>query len=59
MIAKVIVHSSTRHEAIMKMRGALSEFIVDGISTNIDFQLDLLKTEGFEQGDYDNEFLNS
>ncbi len=59
MIAKLIVHAPTRKEAIMKMRCALSEFIVDGIDTNIDFQLRLLKNHNFEEGDYDNAFLTS
>lgn len=59
MIAKLIVHAPTRKEAIMKMRCALSEFIVDGIDTNIDFQLRLLKNHKFEEGDYDNAFLTS
>ncbi len=59
MIAKLIVHAPTRKEAIMKMRWALSEFIVEGIDTNIDFQLRLLKNPCFEQGDYDNGFLTA
>lgn len=57
MIAKLIVHAPTRHEAIMKMKLALSEFIVDGVNTNIDFQLELIKNKNFEDGDYDNGFL--
>jgi acetyl-CoA carboxylase biotin carboxylase subunit len=57
MIAKLIVHAPTRKEAIQKMRWALSEFLVDGVETNIDFQLRLLKTAAFEEGTYDNAFL--
>ena len=57
MIAKLIVHAPTRHEAIMKMRWALAEFIVDGIDSNIDFQLRLIKNKDFEAGSYDNSFL--
>lgn len=58
MIAKLIVYAPTRAEAIMKMKWALSEFIVDGVETNIDFQLELIKNEDFETGNYDNGFLN-
>ncbi len=58
MIAKLIVYGKNRDEAIMKMRWALSEFIVDGVSTNIDFQLNLIKHKAFESGDYDIGFLN-
>ena len=58
MIAKLIVHGKDRAEAIAKMKWALSEFIVDGVHTNIDFQLKLIRTDEFERGDYDNGFLN-
>ena len=57
MIAKLIVHAPTRSQAIMKMRWALAEFIVDGIDSNIDFQLRLIKNKDFEVGTYDNTFL--
>lgn len=59
MIAKLIVHGDTREEAIMKMKWALSEFIVDGIDTNIDFQLALIRCNAFENGAYSNRFLNT
>lgn len=57
MIAKLIVHAPTRSQTIMKMRWALAEFIVDGIDSNIDFQLRLIKNKDFEAGTYDNTFL--
>ena len=57
MISKLIVHGNTREEAIMKMRWALSEFIVGGIDTNIDFQLGLIKSAAFEHGAYDVSFI--
>ena len=58
MIAKLLVKGSDREEAISKMKVALSEFIIDGVETNIDFQLKLLKNEYFERGEFDNGFLN-
>lgn len=58
MIGKMLVTAPTREEAIMKMRVALSEFIIDGVDTNIDFQLCLLKDEDFEKGNFDIGFLN-
>jgi acetyl-CoA carboxylase biotin carboxylase subunit len=42
----------------MKMKWALSEFIVEGVDTNIDFQLELIKRPEFRDGNYDNGFLN-
>ena len=58
MIGKLLVTAPTREEAIMKMRVALSEFIIEGVGTNIDFQLCLLKDEDFEKGNFDIGFLN-
>ena len=58
MIGKLIVHGANREEAIAKMTWALSEFIVDGVATNIDFQLKLIRTNAFLKGDYDNGYLN-
>lgn len=57
MIAKLIVYAPTRAEAIMKMKWALAEFLVDGIDTNIDFQLNIIKDPSFESGEYDIGFL--
>jgi acetyl-CoA carboxylase biotin carboxylase subunit len=42
LIAKVIVHASTRGEAIRRMDRALDEFIVGGIRTNIPLHKKLL-----------------
>lgn len=58
MIAKLIVHAATREEAIMKMRWALAEFLVEGVDTNIEFQLALLHNRSFERGKYDIGFLD-
>lgn len=57
MIAKLIVHAPTRGEAIAKMKWALAEFIVDGVDTNIDFQLSLIRDSLFEKGTYDIGYL--
>ncbi len=57
MIAKLIVYGKNRNEAIRKMKWALAEFIVDGVDTNIDFQINLIKEKTFEAGDYDIGFL--
>ncbi len=57
MIAKLICFAPDRESAIAKMKWALSEFIVDGVSTNIDFQLRLIRREEFLDGGYDNGFL--
>lgn len=58
MIAKVLVKGEDRKEAIQKMKVALSEFLIEGINTNIDFQLNLLRDEDVESGNFDIGFLN-
>lgn len=57
MIAKLIVYAPTRQEAIAKMKWALAEFIVEGVDTNIDFQLSLIRDPAFEEGTYDIGYL--
>jgi acetyl-CoA carboxylase biotin carboxylase subunit len=57
MIGKLIVHAPTRNEAIVKMRQALDEFVVEGIKTNIPFQKKILASKKFKDGDYDTHFL--
>ena len=57
MIAKLIVYAPTREEAIAKMKWALAEFIVQGVDTNIDFQLSLISDPMFESGKYDIGYL--
>jgi len=57
MVAKVIVHGDDRAEAMARMERALSEFVVDGILTNIEFQFDLLGDEKIKKGDYSTAYL--
>jgi acetyl-CoA carboxylase biotin carboxylase subunit len=53
MVAKLIVHADSRPAAIMRMRRALQEYVVEGIKTNIPFHRQLLTFEPFVQGRYD------
>lgn len=57
MIAKLIVYAPTREESIAKMKWALAEFIVEGVDTNIDFQLSLIRDPVFESGKYNIAYL--
>ena len=57
MIAKLIAYAPTREEALKKMNWALAEFLVEGVDTNIDFQLKLLRDPDVEDGNYDIGFL--
>jgi acetyl-CoA carboxylase biotin carboxylase subunit len=53
MVAKLIVEADSRPAAIMRMRRALREYIVEGIKTNIPFHRRLMTYEPFVQGKYD------
>ena len=57
MIAKLIVLGKSRNEAIKKMKSALSEFIVDGIDTNIDFQMEIMNHRKYQSGDFSTDFI--
>jgi acetyl-CoA carboxylase, biotin carboxylase subunit len=57
MIAKLIVYAPTRKEAIRKMIVALEQFMVDGITTNIEFHYSLLHTQEFVSGNVDTGFV--
>jgi acetyl/propionyl-CoA carboxylase alpha subunit len=58
MIAKLIVHGSTRELAIDRMRRALLEFIITGIRTNIPYHLAVLSDADFRAGDYTTHFID-
>ncbi|MDU2489088.1 MAG: acetyl-CoA carboxylase biotin carboxylase subunit [Clostridium celatum] len=58
MIAKLIAHGKTREEAINKMLRALDEFIIEGIDSNIEFQIDILNNDIFRLGTFDTSFIS-
>lgn len=57
LIAKLIVHGKNREEAIAKMKGALREFVVEGIKTTIPFHLKILDDPDFISGAFNTHFL--
>ncbi|MCX7166061.1 MAG: acetyl-CoA carboxylase biotin carboxylase subunit [Rhodocyclales bacterium] len=52
MIAKLIVHASTRDHAIARMRDALNQFVIRGVASNIAFQAALMQNPRFLSGDF-------
>ena len=58
MIAKLIVHASTRAEAIRKMQAALCEMVIEGVEHTGFMQSDLIAERGFQEGSYTTEYLN-
>ncbi|MEG2295772.1 MAG: acetyl-CoA carboxylase biotin carboxylase subunit [Oscillospiraceae bacterium] len=57
MLAKLIVYAPTRELALRKMCCALSEFLIQGVDTNIEFQLAILRNDEFKSGDYNIGFM--
>lgn len=57
MICKVIVYARNREEAIIRMKRALSEMNLDGIKTNIKYQLKILENPHFVKGDITTGFI--
>ncbi len=57
MLAKLIVHGATREAALRRMRRALGECVLEGVSSNIPLHRWLFKQEGFVRGGYDTHFL--
>ncbi len=52
LIAKLVVQGRNRNECLMRLRGALDEFVVGGIESNIPLHLALMGDGGFIDGDY-------
>lgn len=48
MIAKIIVHAENRHAAITKLKAVLAQTRLNGISTNLDYALNVVSDDRFE-----------
>lgn len=59
MISKLIVVAQTREEAILKMRRALDEYIIQGVKTTIPFHQKLMQDPKFIEGDFTTKFMDS
>jgi len=59
MIAKLIVTAKTRPEAIIKMRRALEEFIIEGIQTTIPYHIQLMDDPNFNKGSVSTKYLET
>lgn len=57
MVAKLIVHGRDRDEAICRLRRALREYVVEGISTTIEFAGRLFTREEIIRGEYHTGYL--
>ncbi|SDZ58886.1 3-methylcrotonyl-CoA carboxylase alpha subunit [Variovorax sp. YR266] len=53
MIAKLIVHGTTREEALARLDAALAQVQIVGVSTNVQFLRGILATESFSKANLD------
>jgi acetyl-CoA carboxylase biotin carboxylase subunit len=57
LIAKLLVWGEDRDEAIARMKRALEEFIVEGVSTTIPFHLKVMDNKVFQSGKFHTDFI--
>jgi acetyl-CoA carboxylase biotin carboxylase subunit len=57
MISKLCAWAPTRAQAVERMRRALDEYDVRGLTTNLDFQRRLVRVPDFISGRYDTGFI--
>jgi acetyl-CoA carboxylase biotin carboxylase subunit len=57
LVGKLIVHGRTRTEAMMRLRRALDEFIIDGIDTTLPLFRTLVRNADVQNGQYDIHWL--
>ena len=57
LLAKIITWGEDRTEALTRMRRALSECIITGVTTTMPFQLALMSEPAFQRGEIDLSFL--
>ena len=59
MIAKLIVSHQSRDEAIVRMKRALKEFIIEGIETTIPFHIKIMNDKNFVKGNFTTKFMDT
>ncbi len=57
MMGKLIVHAKTREEAIRKMKAALSELVIEGVSWNGELAMEIMDDPAFRDGSYGTDFM--
>ena len=57
MIAKLIVHGKTRNAALMRLRRALEEFVIEGVKTTIPLHQEIISQAEYIDGQYNIHWL--
>ena len=59
MIAKIITTHQSRKEAIVRMKRALEEFVIEGVKTTIPLHLKVMENKDFIKGNFTTKFLEN
>ena len=59
LIAKLIVYGNNREEAILKLKIALKEYVIDGINTTLSLHEKIIRENEFISGNYDIRWLEN
>ena len=57
LISKLVVHGKDRKEAILKLKSALNEYVIEGVKTTIPLHQKILGESDFIKGKYDIKWL--
>lgn len=59
LLAKLIVFGESRESAIQKMQAALRDFVVHGVTSNVDFMQDVLSHKDFMSGNVSTKWVEN
>jgi acetyl-CoA carboxylase, biotin carboxylase subunit len=57
MVAKLIVHGTSRNECLMRLRRAIDEYVIGGIETTLPLHRKIIQAPDFIDGNYDIHWL--
>jgi acetyl-CoA carboxylase, biotin carboxylase subunit len=57
MVAKLIVHGTSRNECLMRLRRAIGEYVIGGIETTLPLHRKIIQAPEFIDGNYDIHWL--
>ncbi|MEI6131575.1 MAG: acetyl-CoA carboxylase biotin carboxylase subunit [Bacillota bacterium] len=57
MVGKLIVHAEDRKSAIERMNSALDEFVIKGVTTNIEFLRKIIHDKNYIKGDFNTSYI--
>jgi acetyl-CoA carboxylase, biotin carboxylase subunit len=57
MVAKLIVHGTSRNECLMRLRRAIDEYVIGGIETTLPLHRKIIQAPEFIDGNYDIHWL--